>query len=61
MKNDNKPEVILFSKYPLESFAQTELVSWLFNTLPQLMSQQEDAAEKLFLKTLKDMPAIYLS
>ena len=61
MKNDNKVEVILFSKYSFGDFAQKELVRWLGTTLQPVIWQQDDTTKKLFLETLKDTPAIYLS
>lgn len=61
MKNDNKVQVILFSKYSFGSFSQKELVKWLGTTLQPVIGQQNDTTKKLFLQTLKDTPAIYLS
>ena len=61
MKNNNKVQVLLFSKYSLEDFTQRELVKWLGTTLQPIIVQQDETTKKLFLKTLKDTPAIYLS
>ena len=61
MKNNNKVEVILFSKYSFGSFAQKELVRWLGTTLQPAIAWQQGSTKKLFLETLKETPAIYLS
>jgi len=61
MKNDNKVKVLLFSKYSFGNFDQKELVRWVGTTLQPFIWQQDDITKKLFLKTLKDTPAIYLS
>jgi len=61
MKSDNKVEVILFSKYTFGNFDQKELVRWLGTTLQPVIQEQQDITKKLFSKTLKDTPAIYLS
>ena len=61
MKNDNNVEVILFSKYSFGNFDQKELVRWVGTSLQPVLWLQDDATPKLFLKTLKDTPAIYLS
>ena len=61
MKNGNKVAVILFSKYSFADPRQKELVRWVGTTLQSAIVRQEDIAKKLFLKELKDTPAIYLS
>jgi hypothetical protein len=61
MKNNNKVEVILFSKYSFADSRQRELVRWLEATLQPAIERQQNVARKLFLGTLKDSPAIYLS
>lgn len=61
MKNINKVEVILFSKYSLGNPRQKELVRWLGTTLQSAIARQENLSRKLFLRTLKDSPAIYMS
>ena len=61
MKNINKVEVILFSKYSLGDARQKELVRWLGTTLQTAIVRQQDISRKLFLRTLKDSPAIYMS
>ena len=61
MKNNNAVEVILFSKYSLTDLRRKELVKWLGTTLQSAIMQQHDIARKLFLRTLKDSPAIYMS
>jgi hypothetical protein len=61
MKNYNQVEIILFSKYSTTDFSQKELVRWLGTTAQSAIGRQYENAKKLFLKTLKDTPAIYLS
>ena len=61
MKNNNAVEVILFSKYSLTDLRRKELVKWLGTTLQSAIMQQHDITRKLFLRTLKDSPAIYMS
>ena len=61
MKNYNQVEVILFSKYSTTDFRQKELVRWLGTTAQSAIDRQYEKAKKLFLKTLKDTPAIYMS
>jgi len=61
MKNFNQVEVILFSKYSLRDLRQKELVRWLGTTAQSAISQQQAIAKKLFLRLLKDTPAIYMS
>ena len=61
MKNTNKVEVILFSKYSLGDARQKELVRWLGTTLQTAIVRQQDMSRKLFLRTLKDSPPIYMS
>jgi len=61
MKNYNQIEVILFSKYSLSNLRQKELVTWLGTTLQPAIGRQQAKAKKIFLKIIKDTPAIYLS
>jgi hypothetical protein len=61
MKNYNQVEVILFSKYSTTDFRQKGLVRWLGTTLQSAIAHQREKAKKIFLDTLKDTPAIYLS
>ena len=61
MKNNNVVEVILFTKYSLTDLRRKELVKWLGTTLQSAIMQQNDITKRLFLGTLKDSPAIYLS
>jgi len=61
MKNSNAIEVILFSIYSFKDMRQKELVRWLGTTAQSVISRQQEEARKLFLETLKDTPAIYLS
>lgn len=61
MKNNNQVEVILFSNYSFKEVGQRELVRWLGTTAQSAIDRQNEKAKKLFLKTLKGTPAIYMS
>ena len=61
MKNHNQVEVILFSKYSLRDLHQKELITWLGTIAQATIGRQQEKAKKLFLKTLKGTPAIYMS
>jgi hypothetical protein len=61
MKNYNQVEVILFSKYSLRDLYQKELITWLGTIAQPAIGRQQEKAKKLFLKTLKGTPAIYMS
>jgi hypothetical protein len=61
MKSDKKVAVILFSKYSFADPRQKELVRWVGTTLQSAITQQQETTKKLFLKKLKNTPAIYLS
>jgi hypothetical protein len=56
MKNYNQVEVILSSKYSLQ-----DLVRWLGTMAQSAIGRQQEKAKKIFLRTLKDTPPIYLS
>jgi hypothetical protein len=60
MKKDNKLEIILYLKYSLTGSQERELVKWL-GTLQSLISDRHEKSKKLFLKTLSETSAIYLS
>ena len=61
MKNNNQVEVILFSKYSFKDMHQKELVRWLGTAAQSEIGRQLQKTKKVFLKTLKDTPAIYMS
>jgi len=61
MKKYNQVEVILFSKYSLSNLRHKELVTWLGTTLQPAISRQQSKAKKMFLKSIKESPAIYMS
>jgi hypothetical protein len=61
MKNYNQVEVILFSKYSLLDLHHKQLVRWLGTIAQPAIERQNEKARKLFLRTLKDTPAIYMS
>jgi len=61
MRNYNQLEVILFSGYSFRNQTQKELVKWLATIAQAAMDYQQQKAKKIFLKTLKDSPAIHMS
>ena len=61
MKYNNQVEVILFSKYSFKDMRQKELVRWLGTAAQSEIGRQLQKTKKVFLKTLKDTPAIYMS
>ena len=61
MKNYNQVVVILFAKYSLKDLGQKELIKWLGTTAQSAIGRQQDRVKKIFLGTLKNTPAIYLS
>jgi hypothetical protein len=61
MKNNNKIEVILFSRYFPSDVQQRELVKWLGTTLQPAIKEQHEKTQKVFLNTLKHSEPIYLS
>jgi hypothetical protein len=61
MKNNNQVEVLLFSKYSFGDPSRKELVRWLGTTLQPVIYHQDKVIKKIFLRTLKNTPAIYLS
>lgn len=61
MKNYNQIEIILFSKYSLKNLSQKELARWLGTTAQYTIGRQHEIAKKIFLRILKDTPAIYMS
>ena len=61
MKNLNQVEVILFPKYSLKNLNQKELARWLGTTAQSAIGHQHQKAKKIFLRTLKNTPAIYMS
>jgi hypothetical protein len=54
----NSLEIILFSE---RNSQQNVLVEWLANTVQPVIVKQEVGTKKVFLKTMKDTPAIYMS
>ena len=61
MKSSNQLEVILFSQYSLKDIRQRELVRWLGTAAQSEIGRQLQRTKKVFLKTLKDTPAIFMS
>jgi hypothetical protein len=54
----NLLEIILFSQ---SNSQQNVLVEWLANAVQPVIVKQEVGTKKVFLKTMKDTPAIYMS
>ena len=54
----NLLEIILFSE---RNSKQNILVEWLANTVQPVIVKQDVGTKKVFLKTMKDTPAIYMS
>jgi hypothetical protein len=61
MKHYNDIEIILVSTQVLPNAYQKALVKWLTSTLQYIIDIQQESIEKIFLGSLKDSPAIYLS
>jgi hypothetical protein len=61
MKNYNQLELVLFSRYSFKNLDQRDLVRWLGTTAQHAIDYQKGRTKKLFLKVLRDTPAIYLS
>jgi hypothetical protein len=61
MKSDNNIEVILLSKPSVTNSYQKELVKWLTTTVQPAIAIQHATTKKLFLRILKDTPAILMS
>lgn len=61
MKNNNKTEIVLFSKYSVNDEHQRELVKWLGRNLQPAIRQQHNATQKFILSTLEDSEPIFLS
>ena len=61
MKNNNQLEVVLFSKYSFGDLRRKELVKWMGTTVQSVIGRQHEMVKKIFLRTLKDTPPIYLS
>jgi hypothetical protein len=61
MENNNKVQVILFSKYSFMDLRQKELVKWLGTTLQSSIEKQQKNAKKFVLINLRDTPPIYMS
>jgi hypothetical protein len=61
MENNKQVEVIFFSKYSLKNSGHKEQVRWLGTIAQSAIELQDEKAKKIFLRTLKSTPAIYLS
>jgi len=61
MKYNNQVEIILFSRYSIANVHQKQLVRWMGTTVQTVIGKQQERAKKIFLSTLKDTPAIYMS
>jgi hypothetical protein len=54
----NLLEIVLFSK---RNSNQNVVVEWLANTVQPVIVKQDVETKKVFLETMKDTPAIYMS
>ena len=61
MENSKQVEVIFFPKYSLTNLAHKQQIRWLGTIAQFAIELQNEKVKKLFLKTLKGTPAIYLS
>ena len=61
MKNYNQIEIILFSKYSFKDLRQRQLAKWLGTSAQTAIHCQQKLAKKMFLRALRDSPAIYMS
>ena len=61
MKNYNQVEIVFFPKYSLTNSHHKQQVRWLGTIAQFEIERQNEKAKKLFLGTLKNTPAIYLS
>jgi hypothetical protein len=61
MKHYNNFEVILLSNHSSPDLSQKELIKWLTTILQPTIDKQQESIKKMFLKILKETPAIYLS
>jgi hypothetical protein len=61
MENSRQVEVIFFSKYSLTNLRHKQQVRWLGTIAQSAIEVQNEKVKKLFLRTLKGTPAIYLS
>ncbi len=61
MKYNNNIEVILLSNHSSTDSSQKALVKWLTTILQSAIDKQQESIKKIFLRILKDTPAIYLS
>jgi hypothetical protein len=61
MENNNKVQVLLFSKYSFMDRRQKELIRWLGTTLQSSIGKQQKNTKKFILRNLRETPPIYLS
>ena len=61
MRSHNNIEVILFSKHALTISHKQALIEWLTTTVQPVIGKQDERAKKIFFRTLRNSPAIYLS
>jgi hypothetical protein len=60
MKHHNI-EVVLLSNHSSTASGRNELVKWLTTILQPVLDKQHESIKKMFLRILKDTPAIFLS
>ena len=61
MKNYHHVEVVLFPEYAFTDWRRKELVRWLGTRVQPAIDRQQKKTRKLYLRVLKDTPAIYMS
>jgi hypothetical protein len=61
MKNTVKVEVLVSPDYSSEKHSHRELLSWLVNILQPVVLKKQLACRKIVLKSLAEIPPIYLS
>jgi len=59
MKSSNDIEVIIVSDYSSSDMAR--LVEWVATTLQSIVKEQTNQTKGMFIGTLKDAPAFFLS
>jgi len=61
MKYNSNIEVILLSSASFTNLYDQKLLNWLTTTAQAIIVKQHETTKKLFVRTLRSSPAIYLS
>jgi len=61
MKQDYTIEILLPSEFSSPYWNRKRLVKWLTTTVQSVIVIQQVRTKKIFLSTMKDTPAIYMS